>query len=416
MSDSTHSSARPAGDELDGKTVGERLQIIRERTGKARPVVAGLVGRSSEWLRSVEKGRIDTPKLSVLLRLAEVLGVHNLADITGDNDLLMTTTRRAAHPVVVPIREAIEAVELTALDPSVTPAELGERVERAWRLWHSSAQPRADAGAMLPGIIRDGRRALRAFDGDDLRVAATALAGGYALAEQVLAWVSDAPLLWLSADRCMGAAEIADRPNILAAAAWVVGNVWRSTGREQDAYHLAQDAVHLLEPRLEDDHTARALWGSCQLHSAITAARVGREGDALRSLDEAMRMTSAMPDDYLHPWTLFARPNAELTAVSVQVDLRKAGGALEAASIVDPTSIPSKDRQARLYLETARAYGQRQDWLGALNVLKTATAVSEESMRCHPLSRGLAGELVTRGGRLVERDARALANRLGVAA
>lgn len=417
MGDSTEKfTAGGTAAELAGRPIGERLQTIRERTGKSRSVVAGQVGRSAEWLRSVEKGRQSPPKLELLLRLAQVLGVHNLAEIVGDNDLMMTTTRRATHPVVVPIREAIEGVELTALDPAVTAAELGERVERAWRLWHSSVAPRAEAGAMLPAIIRDGRRAIRVFDGEDRRTAATALAGVYALAEQVLAWVADAPLMWTSADRCMAAAQIADRPNTLAAAAWVVGNVWRSTGREEDAWYLTQDAVRLLEPRLDDDHTARALWGSCQLHSAITAARVGREGDALRCLDEATRMTDAMPDGYLHPWTLFARPNADLTAVSVQVDLRKSSGALEAASIVDPMSIPSKDRQARLYLETARAYGQREDWLGALNVLKTATRVSEEAMRCHPLSRSLAGELVSRGGRMIEREARALANRLGVAA
>lgn len=417
--DNGNAGTDPTADDLTGKAPGERIQIIRERTGKSRAVVAGLVGRSEEWLRAVEKGRRQPPRIDMLVRLADVLGVHSLAELTGETDLLMTTTRRAMHPVVVPIREAIESVELAALDPSVTATELAERVERAWRLWHTSDRPRTDAGAMLPSIIRDGRRALRAFDGDSRREAAAALAGGYALAEQVLSWVSDAPLLWMSADRCVAAAQIADRPNILAASAWVMGNVWRSTGREQDAWNLAQDAVKLLEPRLDgadaEANTARALWGSCQLHSAITAARVGREGDALRCLDEAMRMTSVM-DSYVHPWTLFARPNAELTAVSVNVDLHKSGGALEAASIVDPQSIPSKDRQSRLYLETARAYGQREDWLGALHVLQTATSVSEECMRCHPLSRGLAGELVSRGGRMIEREARALAGRLGVPA
>jgi hypothetical protein len=42
--------------------------------------------------------------------------------------------------------------------------------------------------------------------------------------------------------------------------------------------------------------------------------------------------------------------------------------------------------------------------------------VSEESMRCHPLSRNLAAELVTHGGKIVEREARSLAVRLGVTA
>jgi len=401
-------------DELGDKTIGERLQILRERTGKTRVTVAGLVGRSEQWLKDIEKGRRGAPHLDMLLRLGDVLGVRSLTEITGDNDLMLATERRTLHPIVPAIREAMESVELNSLTPSITAEELATRVERAWRLWHSSNRPRADAGEMLPAIIREGRRAIRTLEGDDRRTAAAALSGAYALSEQVLAWVSDAPLLWLAADRCMSAAQIADDPKTLASAAWVTGNVWRSTGREDDAWHLTQDAATMLEPHMDDDLPARALWGACQLHSAITAARVGREGDALRCVDEAKAVARALPSGYSHPWTLFGVANADVTTVSVQVDLRKAGGALDAASVIDPDSIPSMDRRARLWLELALAYGQRSDWTASLNVLKQATAVSEESMRCHPLSRGLAGELVMRGGRLIERDARTLAGQLGV--
>ncbi|MET8796139.1 hypothetical protein ABZV91_06735 [Nocardia sp. NPDC004568] len=102
--------------------------------------------------------------------------------------------------------------------------------------------------------------------------------------------------------------------------------------------------------------------------------------------------------------------------MSVQVDLRKSGGALDAASVVDPDAVPSVDRRSRLWLELSRAYAQQQDWLGTLGSLRTGTAVSEKSMRCHPLARSLAAELVTHGGRLNERESRALAARLGVTA
>lgn len=403
-------------DELEGKTIGERIQTIRERTHKTRATVAGLVGMSEQWLKDLEKGRRRPPRLEMLLRLSEVLGVRSITEITGNNDLLVATSRRAGHPVVAPIREAMETVELTVTPPTITPDELAARVERAWRLWHSSSTPRADAGALLPFILRQGHRAVRALSGNERRTAAAALSAAYALSEQVLAWVSDSASLWMCADRCMSYAQMADQPDALASAAWVTGNIWRSTGREEDAWHLTQDAVAMLAPRLDDDPTARALWGSCQLHSAITAARVGREGDALRCVDQATSMVGALPKGYAHPWTLFGSPNCEVTALSVQVDLHKAGGALEAANIIDPDSIPSKDRRARMWLELALAYGQRQDWTGALGVLKTATSVSEESMRCHPRSRGLVGQLVTRGGRLVERESRALATQLGVTA
>ncbi|WP_194825695.1 helix-turn-helix transcriptional regulator [Nocardia sp. XZ_19_231] len=407
----------PTPDELAAKAIGERIQAIRTRTGRTRAVVAGLVGRSEDWLRDVEKGRLQHPPgLEMLLRIGQALGVRDLTEITGEHELLIGISRRAGHPVVPAIREAIEGVDLTPTPSPVDTSELAARVERAWRLWHTSDTPRADAGAMLPELIRDGRRALRTLDGQERRAAAAALSGAYALSEQVLAWVADAPLLWLAADRCMSAAEIADDPVTLASASWVLGNVWRSTGREDDAYRLASDAVALLEPQLDDDADARALWGACQLHGAITAARIGREGDALRGIDQAMGMARAMPTGSAHPWTLFGVANTEISAVSVQVELRKSGGALDAASLVDPDAVPSVDRRARLWLELARAYAQQRDWLGTLGALRTGTTVSEESMRSHPLARSLVADLVSHGGRITERESRALAGRLGVTA
>ncbi|MEU4313728.1 helix-turn-helix transcriptional regulator [Nocardia sp. NPDC024068] len=407
----------PTPDELAARAIGERIQNIRTRTGRTRAVVAGLVGRSEDWLRDVEKGRLQRPPaLDMLLRIGQALGVRDLTEITGDHELLVGVSRRAGHPVVPAIREAIEGVDLTPSPSPVDTAELTARVERAWRLWHTSATPRADAGAMLPELIRDGRRALRTLDGQDRRAAAAALSGAYALSEQVLAWVADAPLLWLAADRCMSAAEVADDPVTLASASWVLGNVWRSTGREEDAYRLASEAAALLAPHMDGDKDVQALWGACQLHGAITAARLGREGDALRAIDQAMGMARALPAGSTHAWTLFGVANTEISAVSVQVDLRKSGSALDAADAVDPDAVPSVDRRARLWLELSRAYAQQRDWLGTLGALRTGTAISEESMKCHPLARSLAADLVIQGGRLNERESRALAARLEVTA
>lgn len=402
-------------DELAGKAIGERIQIIRERRGKTRPVVAGLVGRSPEWLKAVEKGRLLPPRWEKLVQLADVIGVQDLSELTGEKPPTAVVAR-GTHEVVPTMREAIEETALAvSVEPRPNPSELHQRTSDAWALWHRSATPRKSVGAVLPQIIRDGRRATRVLDGTERRQAHAALSAAYALAEQVLAWVSDPALLWLSADRCMASAEQADEPVVLAGAAWVVGNVWRATGREEDAYCLVTDAAGLLEPHLGGDVDAvRALWGSCRLHAAITAARIGREGDALWNLDQAQDMAARLPVDYVHPWTLFGQANTDITGVSVQVDLRKSGRAIDAADQINPDSVPSVDRRARLWLETARAYHQRKDNTATLHVLQRATSLSAESMRCHPLSRGIAGELVTSGGRMVQSEARDLARQLDV--
>lgn len=406
-------------DERAGHTIGERIQALRERRGKSRPVVAGRVGRSPEWLKSIEKGRLLPPRWEMLCRLADALEVQDLSELTGSPPDRVPLSPRTSHEVVPALREAMEETTLlVAAEPRPDAEELHNRVAAAWQTWHTSSSPRAAAGAVLPQIIREARRATRVCEGAGRRRAHAALSAAYALSEQILAWVSESALLWLCADRCMAAAEQSDDPEALAGASWVVGNVWRVTGRESEAVRLVSDAAGLLEPHLTaagagGDRT-RALWGACQLHAAITSARLGREGEALRSLDHAREMTGRLPSGYAHPWTLFGRANTAVTAVSVHVDLRKTSSALDAAEQVDPDTVPSTDRRARLWLETARAYHQRKDKTAALGVLQRATQVSEESMRCHPLARGIASDLVTSGRGLVQSEARGLAARLGL--
>lgn len=406
-----------AVDDLAGKSIGERIQILRQRSGKTRAVVAGLVGRSEGWLKRVEKGQLLPPRLDMLVKLAEVLGVHDLTEVTGDSSVPIGMLRRTGHEAVPAIREAIEEARLVvSSEPRPDVDHLAGQVALAWRTWHASSTPRADVGAVLPTLIRECSRAVRVLDGDTRRKAAASLSEVYALCEQVLAWVAEPALVWLVADRCMQAAQQADNPLVIAGAAWVLGNVQRSTGREEDALELVDSAADLLAPQLEHGtDSARALWGALQLHGSITAARMGREGDARRHWDLGYETAQCMPEGYTHPWTLFGVTNAHFTGVSVNVDLHQGKRALDEGSRVDPDAMPSIDRRARLWLEVARSYRQRNDYTGALSIMQRAVSLSAESMRSHPMARGIVGELVTSGRPMVRNDARALAGQLGMA-
>ncbi|MGH3814835.1 MAG: helix-turn-helix domain-containing protein [Pseudonocardiaceae bacterium] len=70
-------------DELAGMTTGQRVRYFRQRAGMTRAVLGGLVGRSDEWVKAVETDRLLTPRIPLLLRLAEVLKVDDLAQLTG---------------------------------------------------------------------------------------------------------------------------------------------------------------------------------------------------------------------------------------------------------------------------------------------------------------------------------------------
>jgi Helix-turn-helix domain len=48
-------------DDIEGRSTGQRILYFRARAGMTRAVLGGLVGRSAEWVKAVESGRLLTP-------------------------------------------------------------------------------------------------------------------------------------------------------------------------------------------------------------------------------------------------------------------------------------------------------------------------------------------------------------------
>src|SRR5690242_7886588 len=297
-------------DDLAGKRTGERIQILRERKGLSRPVLAGLVGMSASWLKGIEQGRRLPPRLPVLVKLAEALAVGDVAvlagtdmDLGGAASVPVASFARIPHEAVPAIRDAVRDPMLTvAAGGPVDVAALASRAAEAWVLWHTSREHRTDVGRVLPRLVTDARAAARTAEGQDRRAACAVLADVYALVQHEVVWASEAELTWTAADRAMTAAQDADTPEALGGAAWTLGMVQRGAGDTDAALTLAQEAAGLLEPRLEDaDDETRGLYGALQLHAATTAARAGREGDAWRHWDAASAMGERLPGGYYHP-------------------------------------------------------------------------------------------------------------------
>lgn len=56
--------------------LGERIAYFRRRRGYSQVVLAGLVGKSDEWLSQIERGSRDVDRLSAIVALAGALRVE----------------------------------------------------------------------------------------------------------------------------------------------------------------------------------------------------------------------------------------------------------------------------------------------------------------------------------------------------
>jgi transcriptional regulator with XRE-family HTH domain len=393
---------------------GKRIQYFREHAGKSRPVVAALVGKSAEWLKAVENGRLHTPRPHVLARLASAIGVpvSELLDLDEPEELFAGP----AHSALAAVREAVIRVPLVA-DATPEPLDhLQSRLETAWRARHSSPDHRTVLGALLPGLIRDMQLAVRSYSGRNRERANALLADTMGLTQMFASYQPDATLLWRICDRAITAAQESGDLHAIGGAVWFAVEAHRDTGDWDTAMSLNLDVLKLFEPALGDaGDDLLAMWGSLQTVASLTAARAGEEGRAWRHWDIARDVVSRLPEGYAHPHTWFSRPIVGFYALSVATELQRGGEAVQQARRIDPADITSRPRRARHLVEVARGYRLKADDEATLRTLESAYDAAPETLRYNGFARQTAWELAEEGQPSVRASARQLAAKLGIA-
>lgn len=402
-------------------STNERIRLLRESRGMSRPVLAGLCGRGVDWLKKIESGERQIHSHALLLRLAAALQLTDITLLTGTGaDVAQPVVLgRLTHPAMPAIWDAVMTRPLLMALPETPPdpAALQGRVAEAWRLWHTSDHQRTQVGALLPGLVRDAETATRALEGPRRRVAYVALSETYRLTAQATAYIAPPEMAWVVADRALTAAQASDDPAAIAAAAWSLGNILRSTSHPDEALEFVQDAASLLRPHLDGaPEDWRGVYGALQLHAAVTAARAGRGGDAWRHWDAGDQVAKSLPIAYVHPSTMFGRANVDFHQISVATDLSASRQALSLADEVDPDAMPSLERRSRLWVEVARGHIQRGDRTAALHVMKIAHEISAETVAYTPSARTAVLDLWREAPRALRPEASRLAEAVGVAA
>lgn len=397
----------------ESTTFAQRARIARERAHMTRPVAAGLVGRSVQWVKAIETGAIGLPRLPILLRLAEIYGC-DVADLAGDERLASALYTKATHGDLPAVKRALATYRLQPADTEPeSPEVLEARLAQAWRLWHGTGDHRSRVATLLPDLLRDTQYATRALEGRARRRALVAQAQAYHLAQLFLSFQPVPELVVLTGDRSMTAAQEADSPRAIAAAAWYMNHVFRDGNEAADArVELAEQAAALLDQGVAEDV---ARWGLLQLAVALSFAKVGRAGDAWRYWDRADDAARRLGPDYAHPWLVFGQGIVDAYALTMHIDLAQPGKALEVAAALDLARVPSATRRSYHLIETARAYGMHDEGVAAVTLLQKAFRESPETIQYNIHTRSVLPELATNGLRMVRDDAHELATALGVA-
>jgi transcriptional regulator with XRE-family HTH domain len=373
---------------------GARLKYYRTRAGKTREVLGGLVGKSASWVKAVETGRLQMPRLQVLLKIAEVLNIRDVSDLVGDQSLPVDSFRGPGHPALTAVRKAVNSLAIA--DPyEVNLAHLRLRLADAWRVRHASPNHRTALGELLPGLITEAQAATTTADLTERREAYATLAEVMNLAQMFAAYQPDGNLLWRIAERGMMAAQESGDRAVIASAVWFMCQVHRDAGQWDDSADIIDGALTMLRPRLADAPTAElSMYGALCFEAAYTAARAGESAQAWRMWDQAEAVAQRLPEGHYHPQTSFSRAIIGAHAVTAAVELAQPGTALQYARRTPLAAIPSNPRRSRHLVEVARAEYAQGAYEDALATLRTAHQTAPETVRFNGFARRMTLQLL----------------------
>ncbi|WP_405743012.1 XRE family transcriptional regulator [Streptomyces sp. NBC_01525] len=189
--------------------------------------------------------------------------------------------------------------------------------------------------------------------------AATAVAELYATTTRLCIKLGEDGLAAVTADRALTAALSGADALTVAEAHRMVSSAWRRQGH----YARATDVAVTAAQQLTTDRTADAIerlsvQGNLYATAAYTAAKQGDRHTAYALIAEAQATAGQLGHDALLRGNVFGPSQVLLHQVSISHLLGDAGQAIEHARRIDAAALPTTERQARYWIDVARAFDQ----------------------------------------------------------
>ncbi|MGI5511587.1 helix-turn-helix domain-containing protein [Streptomyces sp. CA-106131] len=373
-------------------TIGERVAWYRRRRGMSQEVLAGLVGRTVDWLSKAENNRLELDRLSVIKTLADALDV-SLGDLLAE-PTLMDWTHDSGNRTVPALRSALmnyrQLTPLLGLPTEGDPTPLEELRSSVVEVLDAYQASRYGfATRRLPLVLADALIAAQSYEGVDREQANELLAMTYQSAAMVLGKVGEEDLAWIAADRGLGAAQQSGNPAVTGSLFRSVAHCLLSTGRFDAAVQLVGDAADYLRPGLTDaDPDFLSIYGTLFLAGSMAAARADDRSTVREFLGEADHAGRQLGRDANRMWTAFGPTNVAIHRVATAAELGDMQVAVDLGPQIDTSSLPT-ERRTRHNIEVARAFSAHNRIDEALAMVLEAESWAPEQVRSHYLAREL---------------------------
>lgn len=404
----------------DDNYIGKRIRELRRVRGWSQQFLADKAGIDRSIITKYERGTRALDSRAAVYSLAQALCV-SVADLTGQLDDNIA-------PSVAKFRKAIPDIEAALmaageLDEAAPPAPLTELSATADQaLAMRLATDYGELGSLLPGLITDLYRHTHSAAESDRIAAWDGLARATYAASLETKSAGNLALAWLAAQVTAEAAELVGNPAYKAAADFCRSQVLLATpGRLTAALAYSERSADTLQRELTTQARLK-VYGMLHLQSALTAAALGKNpADHMREADEtAAQLTQrkrSSDDAESELQSNFCAENVAVWRMSVAVEQRDGGAAIEYAKTVVPQTIPTETRQSQYFIELGRAHALKKDYRSSMHALLRAEHIAPQKVRGRAVVRELVGYMLRQARRdLITSDLGTFAKRVGAVA